>query len=361
MQLPKRNSMAHETASVLKEWIASGMFQEVLPGELALKTRLHVGRDTLRLALQLLTNEGWVEPSTMGKKRRICAPRCPPIENPDKGLPVSFLSSYSEDQQRGMVDLKYIEESLKSQGRSLQIVSENALPKDWERHLAKLVQSHPSAAWILYAATNPTQQWFARQGLPTLICGSPYPGVELPYVGIDWEPAGFHVALQLIRQGHRKIGLFGYVHRGAGALAIEKGMRRAIETMDKGVELLVFDDERTPQSIVKSYEAAFGLKDRPTAILLTSSDHLLTSLSWMVSKGISVPADISLVVMSYEIWYEQLLPKVCHYKPNKKIIGQGIANRAMELIEHGRVIHKSYKVPVDFVAGTTIGVVPMLH
>jgi len=41
------------------------------PGELDLKERLRVGRDTLRLALQLLVKEGWLEPSSQGRKRRV--------------------------------------------------------------------------------------------------------------------------------------------------------------------------------------------------------------------------------------------------------------------------------------------------
>ena len=67
IQLPKRNSLVHETATTLKQWIASGMLKEVLPGELDLKERLRVGRDTLRLALQALIKEGWLEPSAQGR------------------------------------------------------------------------------------------------------------------------------------------------------------------------------------------------------------------------------------------------------------------------------------------------------
>ncbi|HZI34072.1 MAG TPA: GntR family transcriptional regulator, partial [Candidatus Binatia bacterium] len=74
IHLPKRNSLVNETASTLKQWIADGILKDVLPGELDLKERLRVGRDTVRLALQLLTDEGWVDPSSQGRKRRIHPP-----------------------------------------------------------------------------------------------------------------------------------------------------------------------------------------------------------------------------------------------------------------------------------------------
>src|ERR1700757_4832993 len=95
IQLPKRNSLVHETASTLKQWIASGLLKDVLPGEMDLKERLRVGRDTLRLALQLLMEEGWVEPSRQGCQRRIHLQKLSDLKKRARAeLPVTFLSPY---------------------------------------------------------------------------------------------------------------------------------------------------------------------------------------------------------------------------------------------------------------------------
>ena len=100
-------------------------------------------------------------------------------------------------------------------------------------------------------------------------------------------------------------------------------------------------------------------KDRPTALVLTSSNHLLTSLSWLLSKGLGVPRDVSLVVLPNDTWYSEFYPPLCHYKPNTKLFSHGMAERVLELIEYGRVSRKSLAVPVEFVSGATIGpVVP---
>ena len=122
----------------------------------------------------------------------------------------------------------------------------------------------------------------------------------------------------------------------------------------------MFEDERTPQSIVRCYEAAFKSKNRITAMVLTSSEHLLTGLSWMVSKGIRVPADVSLVVMPYEEWYSEFYPPICHYKLNVNSYSQVLADRVQEMLQHGRVIHKSCKTPLEFAAGASIGPAPRL-
>jgi DNA-binding LacI/PurR family transcriptional regulator len=227
--------------------------------------------------------------------------------------------------------------------------------KDPHHHLENLVLSHPSAAWVLYASSQPVQAWFARRGVPAIIHGWPYPEVGLPYVAKDWEPAGFHAGLQFIRHGHRSIGLFEFVKRGAGAMLIERGLRRAIATAGNGAKLMLFKDDRTAESVARAYETAFRLKDRPTAMVLTSSNHLLTSFSWLISKGLGVPRDVSLVVLPNDTWYSEFYPPLCHYKPNTKLFSQGMAERVLELVEYGRVIRKPLEVPVEFVPGATIG------
>src|SRR5256885_17034307 len=98
--LPKRTSLVHETAATLKEWISTGMLSEVLPGELQLKARLGVGRDTLRLALKLLTEEGWVEAAAKGQQRRVHAQYLGASKNAARdNLPVTFPSPH-RDQDR---------------------------------------------------------------------------------------------------------------------------------------------------------------------------------------------------------------------------------------------------------------------
>ena len=360
IHLPQRTSLVHETVNTLKQWVAGGLLKDILPGELDLKERLRVGRDTLRLALEILENEGWIEPSGQGRKRRIHAEKLSELkQTADDGLPVSFLSPYPMDQGQTQIEMEDTQKRLVEMGRELQHISADIFRlKDPDRQLEELVHSHPSAAWIIYATSQPVQEWFARRGLPTIIHGWPYPGVDLPYVTKNWEPAGFHAALQFIRQGHRTLGMFEFVERGAGAMRIDHGIRRAIESTHCGAKLLIFKDERTPESIARAYETAFKLKEPPTAMILTSSNHLLTSYSWLVSKGIRVPADVSLTVLPNDTWYSDLYPPLSHYKPNTKLFSQGMADRVLELIKFGRVIRKPLEAPVEYVRGATIGPAP---
>src|SRR5260221_751314 len=94
--LPKRTNLVQETATTLKEWISAGILKELLPGELQLKARLGVGRDTLRLALKLLAHEGWITATNRGRQRRGQPRRASSSgQLADARLPVQVLLPYS--------------------------------------------------------------------------------------------------------------------------------------------------------------------------------------------------------------------------------------------------------------------------
>src|ERR1700750_636428 len=91
--LPKRTSLVRETANTLKVWIEEGILRGTLPGELQLKARLGVGRDTLRLALKFLEREGGTTPASQGRQRQVqIGPQSSLPEIIVPRLPVTFLS-----------------------------------------------------------------------------------------------------------------------------------------------------------------------------------------------------------------------------------------------------------------------------
>ncbi len=227
-----------------------------------------------------------------------------------------------------------------------------------EHRLKQLVLANPSVAWILYLATEPMQRWFEEQGLPTFIYGSPFPEVTLPYVVSHWGAAAFHAGIQLVRRRHRIIGILEYHTRFPGVLREEQGLERALATAGNKGRLVRFKDDRTPGSIARSLELAFGLQERPTALVLTYASQLLTCYSWLVSQGIRVPADISLVSLTNDSWFGDLYPPVCYYRPDTKLMSRSIADRVLELVETRQVVKKSRRISLEYVSGATIGPAP---
>jgi DNA-binding LacI/PurR family transcriptional regulator len=357
--LPKRISLVHETANTLKEWISQGVLGEALPGEMQLKARLGVGRDTLRLALKLLAEEGWVLPAAKGQQRRVQMGRLPQHESAlQEQLPVMFLSPFRVEHRQTLLEMEDTQLGLAEQGRSLRFVSPGIFHlKHPERHLERLVRTHPAAAWILYITSGPMQRWFEQQGLPAFLYELPFPGVKLPYVSTDWGAAAFHAGVQLVRQGHRRIGILEYEERRPGFVAEEQGLERALATVGGG-QVLVFKDDRTPAAVARALDAFFSLKERPTALVLTRAAQLLTCYSWLASRGIRVPADLSIVSLPNDSWFSEFHPPVCYYQPDARSMSRLIAQRVLELVATGQVTRKSVLVPMDYVPGATIGPVP---
>jgi DNA-binding LacI/PurR family transcriptional regulator len=358
-RLPKRTSLVTDTALTLKEWIGSRVVRGALPGELRLKNRLRVGRDTLRLALKVLEREGWVTAAARGRQRQVVRRPGPGREQLSGHLPVTFLSPFPVVDRILLVEMEDLQKHLAEQGRELRFLSPRIFHlRDPGRHLARLVEENASAAWILHFAGHAMQRWFEEQGIPAFVYGTPFPRVNLPSVVNDWEAAAFHAGLQLIRQGHRVIGVLSFTDELPGALAVVRGVRRALATVTPEARLLVFKDNHTPESVVRSLEVAFETRPRPTALVMSGSSQLLTSLSWMVSRRIGVPADVSVICIPSDTWFQDLNPPICHYENNSAMFAHYIRRRVMELVETGRITRKSIRVPLEYKPGASIGPAP---
>jgi DNA-binding LacI/PurR family transcriptional regulator len=359
-RLPKRTSLVAETVATLKQWITEGELSETLPGELRLKDLLGVGRNTLRLALKVLENEQWVSVSGQGQQRSVQKDRLEaPHPDSQRRLPVTFLSPFPTVDRILLLEMEDLQMHLAQQGRELRFIAPNIfhLQKP-ERHLRRLVRENPSSAWVLHFVTEPMQQWFEQEGIPAFVYGTPFPGVKLPFVVNDWESAAYHAGLQLARHGHRRIGLVGMAKPVPGVLVTERGLRRALANLKPEAQLSILTGHSTPQEVARSLEAAFRAEPRPTALVFCSSSHLLTCLSWLISKGIAVPDELSLVCVPSDSWLHELHPPVCHYENNPHVFAHQVRKRVMELVEIGRAIGPSMRVRLEYVAGATIGPAP---
>jgi DNA-binding LacI/PurR family transcriptional regulator len=359
-RLPKKTSLIAETAATLKQWIADGEMGQTLPGELRLKALLGVGRNTLRLALKILEDEHYISSPGQGRQRRVEQSHSAPRTTASRRqLPVTFLSPYPMVDRITLLEMEDLRKHLAGQGRELRFVTAGAvIQKRPEQHLQRMLRENPSAAWILSYVSEATQRWFQKQELPAFIYGSAFPGVDLPFIVNDWESAAFHAGIQLTRQGHRVIAQISYEQMMPGMLAVERGLRRALATVNAADRLLMLKTGHPPESVFQSLETTFNQPTRPTALVFCSSCQLVTCYSWLTSKGIAVPADLSLVSIPSDSWFDDLYPPVCHYENNLNTFAHHVRQKVMELVETGCVVRKSIRVRLEYKAGATIGAVP---
>jgi DNA-binding LacI/PurR family transcriptional regulator len=197
------------------------------------------------------------------------------------------------------------QERLAEQGQTLKFIMARLRHfVDPARQLGRMVRKHSPAVWILASASEEAQLWFARHLIPAFLYGPPFPGVNLPFVTSDWENAAFDAGTQLALQGHQIVGLLESQEHCPGFLMRESGLHRAlVEGGSKG-QFIVFKDGGSSPSVAHSLESVFRLKPRPTALILSCASQLLTCYSWLASRGIRVPEDISIISLSAAKWFK---------------------------------------------------------
>jgi DNA-binding LacI/PurR family transcriptional regulator len=84
----------------------------------------------------------------------------------------------------------------------------NAL--DYVRHEIEQASREPFLGGIVLAlGTRNIQEYLAKSGLPVVIYGSVFPGVNLPSVDVDQRTTGRLLAQQAIQAGHRRLVFVG--------------------------------------------------------------------------------------------------------------------------------------------------------
>ncbi len=332
-RLPHRQDLPTQAATIIKEMIDGGEFRDLLPGERTLAAQLQIGRDTLRVALDILESECWITPRQHGKRRGISKPGLR-LDQREKSKRIAFLSpkSLREFPPWLLIEFDLVRGLLNRRGYELELVSPGLFHlRNPARKLEKLVEDFEVDAWILYQCPAPVQLWFEEQKLPALIRGYPQPEVTIPCLDEDWHAASFHAGGLLKRHGHHRIGLLMPDVKLAGLEATERGLAEAIESGPNPGSVYKMIDRREPGSVPRALEVALGLEDPPTAIIATRSRYVLNIMSWMAEQRLRIPDDLSLVALCYETWYEHLRPTITHYHSDPDTIARSLVQKILRV------------------------------
>ena len=356
MKLPQRQSLAAETERVIRAMIYSGEIKQKLPGERDFAARLQVGRDTLRAALVELEKAGWISQGCHGKRRSILKAQG------DRGAEVNrrrigFLSPkrLEELTPNMLLEIDQVREMLARKDISLEMHSPSifSLKRPGAR-LQELVDSHHYDVWILHQSNESVQQWFAEQGTPCLVRGQVYPGIELPSLDQDWQAIGYHAAISLIAHGHRSIGLVIPNTHLRGLHTVKDGVEDAIAKSSKTVKLhsIVENGSTSALALAALLQRTSQTQEPPTAMLATRSRQVLTISSWLASRRLCIPEDMSLISLTYDNTLDALLPQTSHYHSNVSTMARSLA-RKLDAVMEGQGQGEKLLIP-DFVLGKSI-------
>jgi LacI family transcriptional regulator len=354
-RLPKKISLVAQTAVALREAISLGRWKRLLPGEHELASQLHVGRRTVRAALNQLCSDGVVK-CCHGKRREIINQhlvRLPPASSRIVFLtpvPLQTLSPFA------IFIIDRLREHLAEEGYLLEIHSGRVPYRaPVTNHLKNLAETLDPAGWVLSQSTEPMQRWFHESGLPCVVAGSCYPEITLPSVDTDFGAICRHAVGQFLARGHRQLVLLNPNPGAAGDLKAEAGFHEALQkTRAQGVTANIVNHDGTPANICARLNGLMQSDQPPTAFLVSRAQHVLTVLGHLLSCRFRIPQDVAVISRDDESFLENVVPTVARYSRNPDVFASTLSRMVLEVV-HGKPVMKEHKIMPSFVLGQTLG------
>jgi DNA-binding LacI/PurR family transcriptional regulator len=355
--IPKRTSLVAQTASILRECIQSGLWQELLPGEHELCKRFQVSRVTLRAALLLLAREGWFK-GQKGKRRAIVRDRVlKSVPTPSNVVVLLSPLHLEALPSATFFWVDALRDDLAAADYRLEFhVTPACSSRHPEHALAALRQRFRPAGWVLYLSSAAAQEWFSQRGLPCVISGSRHPLVELSSVDVDYAATCGDAARQLAVRGRRRLALLMPHSTHAGDLESEQGFRAAGEKLQaQGVQAVIAHHDGSVPAICRRLDALLHGPEPVTGLLVAKPAHVLTAVSHLLRRGLRLPGDLSLISRDDDPMLDHQVPLVARYHINPALFARKISRLVLELARSGACHpHDSRLIP-ELVRGETLG------
>ncbi|MCD6049111.1 MAG: transcriptional regulator [Verrucomicrobia bacterium] len=351
LPLPERVSLVTQTARILREGLAGGRWPGALPGERLLAEQLRVSRPTLRAALAQLEKEGLLQTSH-GKRRQALTVHGKRKVSPGVPKSICLLSPHPLDEVPPMV-LFWINElrvRLAELGQGMElVVRPSAYHARAERTWEELVQSHPSAAWVLFLSTEPMQRWFAKHKIPALVVGSCPPDDPLPSVDVDYRAACRHAAQWFSGHGHKRLALLLPSSGCPGDQESEDGFR---EGAVKG-EVKIVRHDASVTGVCAKVDRLLALAEAPTAFLIARSAHALTVLTHLQRRGLKVPQDVVLISRDEDPYLQHVVPTLARYTSRPQQFARKVGEALVQVLERGVKPVRPVRLMPEFLRGET--------
>jgi DNA-binding LacI/PurR family transcriptional regulator len=355
-QLPPRLSVVAQIAAFLKEGIKSHEWDKWLPSERELCGQLQVARMTLRAALKLLQNQGWIRTSP-GKRTRIVArPRRPRSVVGDRVL---LLTPVAMESLRPFTILciSELRELLAQAGYHLEHHPTHALSGQGSvQVLESLLRQLRPAGCVLAASTHKLQEWFSGHRVPCVIVGSGHPAVDLSTVDIAYRAVCRHAVGQFLARGRRRLTFLNLSLDAAGDLESEHGFNEAVAQASlPGVEATIVRHDGTIPTICRKLDLMLRQQNPPTALLISRPGHVLTVMGHLLRRGLRVPQDMALISRDFDPFLAEMVPGVARYVASPGLMARHVSRVVLKMAQDGWVKPRKYLIMPDFVEGETLG------
>jgi LacI family transcriptional regulator len=350
----ERRSLADEAVAALREAIRNGELGETMPPERELSTMLGVSRPVLREALSVLENRGDLRRE--GRRRVVVRKHIPA---PDDLRHVRLLCPQAVDvvENELLGIQEYLTRRLASTGVTFDLqTSPSCLSGRPERHLKRLVASHPSTLWLLLHSSAAMQRWFEKTQTPCVVMGGLYPGARLPYIDSDHGAICRHAAGLLRARGHRRVVL---LRRRKPLPGDRIGSEAFLAAWNASGDATASAEEalhdESPDRIEGCMDRLMVSKRPPSAFFVFGVRETLAVFSKLAAHRLVAGADVHLLCRDHDPYFEWITPGIAHYQRDRNRFQKAL----LRLIRIGLAGDDKGAAPViipaEFIDGGSLG------
>lgn len=356
IDIPKRVSLCSQAASTIRDGIANGSWEGHLPSERRLCEMLQVSRPTIRTALQILAKDGLLE-IRQGRCNRILTPRNGSRKKQNQLVGLIMQEPIAHLSLTAYYGISEMRTHLAEQGFTTEILM--CSPGGGRAQLRKLetfVRQNRVSCCVLLSVNREVQMWFTQNGVPALVLGSCHESVQLPSLDVDNRSVCRHAAGIFLGKGHQRIALVVPNSGAAGDLASEQGFREGMELHPDQDEVRprILRHNGTAQNITSKLNTLFKSKDGPTALLVAKPSHVFAVIIYLMTRGLSVPGDVSLISRDHDHLFEAVYPAIAHYQFANEARVRRLTHLMLKLVSHESLKPEPNLIFPDFFAGRTV-------
>ena len=328
------NSKYKRLAAFLRDDILTGKLTDKLPTEMELMQRHEVSRQTVRHALDLLTDEGLIT-SRQGSGTYVSLNR---ETRPDPKKIVFVSSSLSDYIFPSIV--RGIEHELQKTDYSLSLLSTDYRFEREAEILQSLISDPPSGILIEGNRTvlpSPNMRLYRQliqMRVPMIFLHSgQWELTEIPSVTTDDRAGGKDAVHYLADRGHRSLaGVFNC--QDGQSINRYYGMLRAMQ--ERGLQfhddaILWYQSNDTLDILLQS-DSTMQFFSESSAIVCYNDQAAIRILRYLTERGVRVPDEKSLISFDDSVFSQFTTPGITSFIHPKEAMGRMAASRLLGLI-----------------------------
>jgi DNA-binding LacI/PurR family transcriptional regulator len=352
---PRFLSIADQVAEYLRSEIQRRRWSDTLPGKHQLAAELGVNNKTVEIALHQLEKSGLLLPQGAGRKRLVNPRRRRGAPNT---LRVGIFLNQGAPDQKAVLNIELVH-ALISAGHTVTYAPKSLSEVHFDvKRISGIVRQTRADAWIIYAGSREVLEWFASQPVPAFAFSGQRTGIDIPAVSPHKPLAVVDATRHLIALGHRRIVLLcrriARLPKPVVSASMFLDTLRAHRCRVGDYNLPDWDD--TDEGFQQCLAQLFRVTP-PTALIVDEAPYFIAAMQFLLSRGIRVPGDVSLVCTDDDPAFAHCSPPVACITWDTRPVVRRILQWA-DYVGRGKSDRRQTTTPAKFVPGGTVAAVP---